>query len=245
MILHSLAWVCLKSDETDIIRTFVRNNHLQRYPKMTEQAEKAYRLAFASAIFTIVYNIIEGLVSIYFGVSDESLTLFGFGVDSLIEVISGIGIAQMIIRIRKSGAENRSNFEKNALRITGFAFYFLVAGLLITAVYNLLTGHKPETTIWGVIISALSIAVMFILVMMKLRVGKILNSEAIIADAHCTRICIYMSVVLLVSSLIFEVTGIGWIDILGTLGLAWFSFSEGRECFEKARSEKHCSCKKA
>lgn len=212
---------------------------------MTERVKKAYRLAFALAIFTIVYNIIEGLVSIYFGISDESFTLFGFGIDSLIEVISGIGIAQMIIRIRTSGAENRSAFEKNALRITGFAFYILVAGLLITSGYNLFIGHKPETTIWGVIISAVSIAVMFILVMMKLRVGKILNSAAIIADAHCTRICIYMSVVLLVSSLIFEFTGIGWIDILGTLGLAWFSFSEGRECFEKARTEKHCSCHKS
>jgi divalent metal cation (Fe/Co/Zn/Cd) transporter len=120
-----------------------------------------------------------------------------------------------------------------------------VAGLLITSGYNLFIGHKPETTIWGVIISVLSIAVMLILVMMKLRVGKILNSEAIIADAHCTRICIYMSLVLLVSSLIFEFTGIGWIDALGTLGLAWFSFSEGRECFEKARTEKHCSCHKS
>lgn len=212
---------------------------------MTERVKKAYRLAFALAIFTIAYNIIEGLVSIYFGIADESLTLFGFGVDSLIEVISGFGIAQMIIRIRRSGAENRTAFEKNALRITGFAFYILVAGLLITSGYNLFIGHKPETTIWGVIISVLSIAVMLILVMMKLRVGKILNSEAIIADAHCTRICIYMSVVLLVSSLIFEFTGIGWIDTLGTLGLAWFSFSEGRECFEKARTEKHCSCHKS
>ena len=212
---------------------------------MTERVKKAYRLAFALAIFTIAYNIIEGLVSIYFGIADESLTLFGFGVDSLIEVISGFGIAQMIIRIRTSGAENRSAFEKNALRITGFAFYILVAGLLITSGYNLFIGHKPETTIWGVIISVLSIAVMLILVMMKLRVGKILNSEAIIADAHCTRICIYMSLVLLVSSLIFEFTGIGWIDALGTICLAWFSFSEGRECFEKARTETHCSCHKS
>jgi len=212
---------------------------------MTEKVKKAYRLAFALAIFTIVYNIIEGLVSIYFGVADESLTLFGFGVDSLIEVISGIGIAQMIIRIRTSGAENRSTFEKNALRITGFAFYILVAGLLISAGNNLFIGHKPETTFWGVVISALSIVVMLILVVMKLQVGKILNSAAIIADAHCTRVCIYMSVVLLLSSVIFELTGIGWIDIIGTLGLAWFSFSEGRECFEKAKTETHCGCHKS
>ena len=220
-------------------------NYRQRQKKMTEKVKKAYRLAFALAIFTIVYNIIEGLVSIYFGIADESLTLFGFGVDSLIEVISGIGIAQMIIRIRTNGAESRSTFEKNALRITGIAFYILVAGLLISAGNNLFIGHKPETTLWGVVISALSIVVMFILVAMKLHVGKILNSVAIIADAHCTRVCIYMSVVLLFSSVIYELTGIGWIDILGTLGLAWFSFSEGRECFEKAKTETLCSCHKS
>jgi divalent metal cation (Fe/Co/Zn/Cd) transporter len=63
-----------------------------------------------------------------------------------------------------------------------------------------------------------------------------------IADAQCTRVCVYMSVVLLVSSIIYELTGIGWIDVIGTLGLAWFSFSEGRECFEKIRNDSHCGC---
>ena len=69
-----------------------------------------------------------------------------------------------------------------------------------------------------------------------------MDSKAIIADAYCTRVCIYMSVVLLVSSGIYELTGLWWIDILGTLGLAWFSFTEGRECFEKVKSEKLCGC---
>ena len=209
---------------------------------MTPQTARLYRIAMGLAFFTIAYNILEGIVSIYFGISDESLTLFGFGADSLIEVISGIGIAQMIIRIRTFGTDDRSNFEKRALQITGSAFYVLVAGLIITAGYNLYTGHKPETTLWGVIISCISIVVMIILLVMKMRVGKKLNSEAIIADAHCTRVCIYMSVVLLVSSAIYELTGLSWIDIAGTLGLAWFSFSEGRECFEISKSESHCKC---
>ncbi|MDP1621942.1 MAG: cation transporter [Bacteroidales bacterium] len=206
------------------------------------QTKKLFRIALWLAIFTIAYNIIEGVVSIYFGFTDESLTLFGFGADSLIEVISGLGIVQMINRIRIFGADNRTSFEQRALRITGTAFYILAAGLVITSGYNLYTGHKPETTFWGVVISSISIVVMIILFFMKLRVGKKLDSQAIIADAYCTRVCIYMSVVLLVSSVIFELTGIGWIDILGTLGLAWFSFTEGRECFEKANTGKHCNC---
>ena len=209
---------------------------------MTEQNRKYYRTAWRLAIFTILYNIIEGVVSIAFGITDESLTLFGFGADSLIEVISGIGILQMVNRTIRNKSEGRSDFEKTALRITGTAFYILVAGLLITSAYNLYTQHKPETTFWGVVISILSIVVMIVLLKMKLSVGRKLGSQAIIADAYCTRVCIYMSVVLLVSSGIYELTGLWWIDILGTLGLAWFSFTEGRECFEKARSEKHCSC---
>jgi hypothetical protein len=178
----------------------------------------------------------------YFGISDESLALFGFGADSFIEVISGLGIAGMIIRIRKNEQVNRSGFEKTALKITGTAFYLLVAGLILTAGYNLFTSHKPETTFWGVMISVVSIIVMLVLLKVKLKTGKALKSDAIVADAHCTRVCIYMSVVLLLSSLLYELTGLAWIDILGTLGLAWFSYTEGRECFEKARSEKLCGC---
>jgi len=68
-----------------------------------------------------------------------------------------------------------------------------------------------------------------------------LGSDAIVADAHCTRICIYMSVVLLISSLLFELTGFIWADAIGAAGLIWFSVSEGREAFEKAKGRK-CNC---
>lgn len=201
-----------------------------------------YKIAFGLAIFTIIYNILEGLISTYFGYEDESLTLFGFGTDSFIEVISGLGIAHMIFRIQHQPECSRDNFERTALRITGFAFYALVIGLLATGFYNLLIGHKPETTFWGIIISLISIAVMSLLIYGKIKIGKQLNSEAILADAACTKVCIYMSVILLISSLIYELTGFAYIDSIGTFGLAWFSFKEGKECFEKAKSNKFCSC---
>ena len=69
-----------------------------------------------------------------------------------------------------------------------------------------------------------------------------LNSAAIIADANCTKTCIYMSVVLLVSSLTFALTGFALLDVLGALGIAWFAFSEGREAFEKARGVNEDDC---
>lgn len=204
--------------------------------------KKLYKIAFGLAVFTIIYNVAEGLISTYLGFEDESLALFGFGSDSFIEVISGLGIAHMIIRIQNNPDSKRDDFERTALRITGIAFYILVYGLVITSIFNIWTGHKPLTTFWGVVISAISILIMWILVVWKRNVGNRLNSAPILADANCTMVCVYMSIILLVSSGIYELFGIPYIDSLGTLGLAYFAFKEGKECFEKAKSDKNCCC---
>ena len=195
---------------------------------------KYWQYALWLALFTIFYNFVEGLVSVYFGAQDETLTLFGFGVDSFIEVMSGLGILAMVIRIRQDTDAPRSQFERTALRVTGTSFYLLAAGLAATSIYNLFMGHKPTTTLPGLIISLISLAVMWALVMGKRQVGRALNSSPILADANCTMVCIYMSVVLLASSLIYQVTGFGFVDSLGALGLIYFSINEGRESFEKA-----------
>src|SRR5690606_6545770 len=108
----------------------------------------------------ILYNLIEAIISTRFGYEDETLTLFGFGVDSFIELISGVGIVHMMLRIRYNPEVQRDSFERTALRITGTAFYLLVVGLLMGAGLVIYTGQKPETTFWGVIISSISILVM-------------------------------------------------------------------------------------
>src|SRR5512134_219357 len=209
---------------------------------LTQSATNKYwSYALWLAVFTVCYNLAEGLVSIFFGISDEALTLFGFGVDSFIEVMSGIGILAMVLRIRQHPDASRSQFERTALRVTGTSFYLLAVGLAATAIYNIFTGHKPETTLPGLIISLVSIAVMWLLVTGKRRVGRALNSSPILADANCTMVCIYMSVVLLASSLIYQLTGFGFVDSIGALGLIWFSYSEGKEAFEKAAGME-CDC---
>ncbi len=210
---------------------------------LTQQSvQKNYwNYALWLAVFTIFYNIAEGLVSIGFGVSDESLALFGFGVDSFIEVMSGIGILVMVNRIRQNPDTSRTSFEVTALRVTGSAFYILAVGLAISAVYNIFTNHKPETTLPGLVISIISIAVMWALVAAKRKVGRTLNSMPILADANCTMVCIYMSVVLLISSFIYQFTGFGFVDSLGALGLIYFSINEGRESFDKAKGLE-CDC---
>jgi divalent metal cation (Fe/Co/Zn/Cd) transporter len=84
---------------------------------------------------------------------------------------------------------------------------------------------------------------MWLLFFLKTRTGKSLHSEAVLADEECTKVCICMSVILLISSAVFELTSFKYIDSLGTLGLSYFAFKEGKECFEKAKSDKYCFCK--
>ena len=204
--------------------------------------KKALRIALYLAIVTIAYNIAEGLISIWFGLSDETLSLLGFGIDSLVEVISGTGILHMVYKLRSTGDESQDAFERNALKITGFSFLMLATGLLGGATLNIISGAKPETTIPGIIISVISILTMFILMKAKISIGKELNSDAIVADAMCTRTCFYLSIILLLSSLLYEAFKISYIDIAGSLLIAYFALREGLEAFEKAAGKKTCAC---
>ena len=199
--------------------------------------------ALLLSVITILYNIAEGLISIFFGLNDETLALFGFGLDSFVEVISGIGILHMIIRMKRNPISERDRFERTALKITGLSFYLLCAGLILASVLLIIKDVKPDTTIVGIVISLISILTMYALLHYKLKVGRALNSDAIIADANCTKTCFYLSFILLASSLSYEVFKIGYLDIAGSLGIAYFAFKEGKESIEKSNSAKlSCSC---
>lgn len=193
------------------------------------------------ALFTIFYNIAEGVGSVWFGAADETLSLFGFGVDSFIEVISAIGIWHMLRRIKANGGESRDEFEQRALRITGAAFYLLTIGLVLTACINLYQQHKPETTVWGIVISLLSISFMWLLIHHKTKAGRALASPAIMADVACSRACMYLSVALMIASVGYELTGLGFFDAVGALVISWLTYREGRESFGKAKGLA-CSC---
>jgi len=204
---------------------------------------KWLNLALWLSIITIIYNIIEGLVSVYFGSTDDTLVLLGFGIDSFVEVISGIGILHMVMRMQRSEIKDFDKFERLALRVTGVAFMLLAAGLVVGSVLKIIQHSKPETTLAGIIIAAVSILSMYFLMYYKLKTGRALNSEAIIVDAHCTRTCLYLSFILLGSSVLYELFKINYIDVAGSMGIAWYAFSEGRESLEKARKNQlACSC---
>lgn len=203
--------------------------------------QQLYRTATILAVITIFYNVAEGVVSLWFGAADETISLFGFGLDSFVEVISGIGIWHMLRRLARGEPEERDSFEQRALRITGSVFYLLSVGLAAGAVISLLQNHRPVTTTWGIVISVVSILSMQALMHYKVKVGTALNSPAILADAACTRTCLQLSVVLLLASIGYSITGISSLDAIGSLLIAVLSFREGREAFQKARGLS-CSC---
>jgi len=209
----------------------------------SQENTRLYAFASVLALITIAYNIVEGVVSVFFGLEDGSMALFGFGVDSFVEVVSGIGIWHMVRRIRNNGSENLDQFEQTALKITGTGFYILTIGLAVTAAVDLYRGHKPETAFWGIVVSVISIATMWLLIHYKVKVGKQLKSEAILSDAACTRACLQLSIVLLIASVGYELTRIGGIDSVGTFVIAGLCFREGKEAFEKAKAKSFvCTC---
>jgi divalent metal cation (Fe/Co/Zn/Cd) transporter len=202
---------------------------------ITPRESKLYNIALALSVFTIVYNMGEGVLATFFGNKDNTLALFGFGLDSFIETISAIGITHMILRMINRPDGGRDRFEITALTITGWAFYGLCVVLTVLMVLNFINGSQPKTTFWGVVISSVSILFMWALIYAKTRIGKELKSAPIIADANCAKVCVYMSVILLVSSAAYEFLSLPYVDAIGTAGIIWFSYKEGGECFQKAK----------
>ncbi len=211
-------------------------------PQSLNERKPFYKWASALALVTIFYNVIEGCVSVFFGLQDGTVALFGFGLDSYVEVVSGIGIWHMIKRMKQDDSTNHDIFEKRALQITGGAFYVLAVGLVVTSAINIYQEYRPETTLWGIVVSVVSILCMWILVHYKVKIGRLYNSQALLADANCSKACVYLSVVLLISSVGYEVTSIGMLDSIGAIGIAGLACREGREAFEKSKGELTCDC---
>lgn len=208
--------------------------------KQNTERQQWLKIAFWLSMVTIFYNMLEGVISTYFGMEDETLALFGFGVDSFVEVISGIGIAHMVYRMQTNPDAQNDRFERQALRITGFSFYLLAFGITASSILTIVAGGQPETTRVGIIISVISIITMYALVHYKMKAGKKLNSSPIISDANCTKTCLYLSLLLLLSSGLYELFRIPYIDAIGAIGIAVFAVKEGKEAFDKAKGKDCC-----
>jgi len=165
-------------------------------------AERGKRLEY----FTIAWNSLEGLVALVAGAFAVSISLVGFGIDSLIEVTSGtVLLWRMSV---DADVESRERNEKLSLRIVGFCFLALVIYITYEAVSDLARKTAPEHSIPGIVLACVSLVVMPILSRAKRKVANALSSAAMHADARQTDFCVYLSAILL-AGLVFN-AGLGW-----------------------------------
>ncbi len=187
--------------------------------------KKALNLSY----FTIIYNIIEGLLSIFAGLIAGSVSLVGFGLDSAVESFSAV---IMVWRFKKSGKLEESKeeeIENRALKYVGYTFLILGAYVLYESLKNIYTGEIPEPSLIGIIIAMASIIIMPALYYMKFRTGKELNSRSLIADSKQTLACAYLSGALLFGLLMNYIFGIWQADSLIGILIAIYLLKEGYE----------------
>jgi cation diffusion facilitator family transporter len=193
-----------------------------------------YRRARLLAWFTVIYNIIEGAVSIGFGYAAGSIALTGFGFDSLVESFSG-GIMIWRLSPRNRGSEEaESRAETLAIRLIGWSFILFAVYVLYESAAKLITADAPEVTRAGLAVALASLIVMPILYQRKMIIGRKLGSRSIIADATETLACIYLSLALLAGLGLNALFGLWWADPVAGLAIAVFLFKEGRELLEDA-----------
>lgn len=188
--------------------------------------------------FTIAYNLIEGVVSVGFGVAEESVSLAGFGLDSFIEVASALIV---IWRFKgESGLGASLELERERRATLGIGILFLALALVtgLASGLQLWRQEHPATTIPGVVISALSLSFMFYLWNAKKKAGKALASPTVLKDAACSLACIKLSVTLFLGSLLFAIfPSFWWADATAGGVLALLIAKEGWETIQAARSE--------
>ncbi len=187
--------------------------------------------------FTVAYNLLEGVVSVGFGVVEESVSLAGFGLDSFIEVASALIVIWRFKGEAGLGALPELERERRATLWIGVLFVTLALVTGLASGLQLWRQEHPETTVPGVVISALSLSFMFYLWNAKKKAGRALDSPTVLRDAACSLACIKLSVTLLLGSLLFAVfPSFWWADATAGGVLALLIAKEGWETIQAARS---------
>lgn len=205
---------------------------------MTVAPPALARRALGLGGFTIAYNVIEGVVAIVAGLVAGAVSLIGFGLDSGIEVISAV-IVVIRLAAEVRGAEPDERKEKTALRAVAITFFLLAAYLVVVGIHDLIVGERPETSLVGIVITALSIVIMPTLATLKRRVGLRMGSALVVADAAETRLCAVLSVTTFIALLAYVFVGWAWLDPVAGFLIAIFAVKEGREAWEGELVEEH------
>jgi divalent metal cation (Fe/Co/Zn/Cd) transporter len=168
-------------------------------------------------LFTIAWAVAEGVIALISAERAHSLSLAGFGIDSLIEVVSGAAL--MWRMSHEMDPHRRHRAEHVSLRIAGVCLFLLAAYVCVAAVLKL-HGHEDAETTWaGIAVTTASVIVMPLLSRAKRKVGHALDSGAMMTDARQTDFCMYMALIVLFGLIVHAIFGIGWADSVASLFL--------------------------
>lgn len=197
--------------------------------------DRLERRAWRLSLFTVLYNLLEGVVAVVAGAGAGSAALVGFGADSFVESLSG-GV--MLWRFGRSH-EDTEGVERRAARLVGYTFFVLAAYVAYDAARSLLLGERPEVSAVGIGLAVLSLAVMPALYVVKRRTADCLNSASFRADSKQTLACTMLSLALLAGLGVHAVFGIWQADAVIGLLIAGVLVREGREAVREGRV---CAC---
>jgi divalent metal cation (Fe/Co/Zn/Cd) transporter len=212
-------------------------------PSPTPSRRDQIRLGIGIEIVTIVWMVIEAAVALTTGFATRSVSLEGFGIDSIIELITGgILLWRLMVERRGGSEEHIERAERRASYITAIGLFTLACYIVADSAWMVLTQAHPAASWWGVGLAIAAAIIMPLLWQGKLRVAKRIESGALKADAACSVTCAYMSLALLAGLLLNRLCGWWWADPLAGLALVYFVVQEGREAWDFARSGEACSC---
>jgi len=174
---------------------------------------------------TIAYNVVEAAIALAAGTVASSAALIGFGLDSIVEVLSAAAIAWQF------AAPDPEKRERVALRVIAVSFFALAAYVSVEATLSLIGVREAEHSPVGIALAAVSLAVMPFLSWFERRTGRELGSASAIADSKQTLICSYLSAALLLGLLLNSLLGWAWADSLAALVIAGFAVREGLEAW--------------
>lgn len=183
---------------------------------------------------SVTFNMIEAVIAISAGLVAGSVALVGFGLDSIIEVSSGLII---LWQFNHGLPESR---ELNALRFMAVSFFALAGYITFESTRALVLGHEPDASTVDIVIAAISLSVMPFLSWAQRRTGRALRSNAVVADSTQTLLCTYLSAVLLAGLLLNATLGWYWADPIVGLVIAAVAVKEGREAWRGEACCDHC-----
>lgn len=175
---------------------------------------------------TIGYNLIEAVIAITAGSIASSVALIGFGLDSTIEVLSAAAVAWQFTR------RDPERWEKPTLRVIAVAFFALAAYVTVSSVFSLLSAERPAHSTIGIVLTAVSVAVMPFLSFVERRAGHEIGSATAVADSKQTLICTYLSAAVLIGLVVNSLFGWWWADAVAGLVIAVFALREGVEAWK-------------